>query len=74
VREDTAGRIHRDQYGHSDKANAPENQNREFQDGYRAGVDTLGEDTINMISEEAHLRAEVGDDLSQGFEEWSRGF
>jgi hypothetical protein len=32
----------------------------------------LGEDTINMISEEAHLRAEAGNDLSQGFEEWSQ--
>ena len=74
MRDDTAGRIHRDQYGRSDKVNAPENQNREFQDGYRAGVDTLGEDIISMINEEAHLRAEVGDDLSQGFEEWSRGF
>jgi hypothetical protein len=42
MREDTAGRIHRDQYGRSDKVNAPQNQNREFQEGYRAGVDTLG--------------------------------
>jgi len=33
VREDTAGRVHREKYGKSDKLNAPENQNREFQDG-----------------------------------------
>jgi hypothetical protein len=26
MREDTAGRIHRDQYGRSDKANAPKNR------------------------------------------------
>ena len=74
MKEDTAGRIHRDQYGRSDKVNAPENQNREFQDGYRAGVDTLGEDAIKMIIEEGHLRTEIGDDLSKGFDEWERGF
>ena len=49
MREDTADRIHRDEYGRSDKVNAPENQNREFQDGYRAGVDTLGEDAVRMM-------------------------
>ena len=74
MKEDTAGRIHRDQYGRSDKVNAPENQNREFHYGYRAGVDTLGEDVIKMINEEGHLRAEIGDDLSKGFDEWERGF
>ena len=74
MKEDTAGRIHRDQYGRSDKVNAPENQNREFQDGYRAGVDTLGEDAIKMINEEGHLRTEIGDDRSKGFDEWERGF
>ena len=74
MKEDHAGRIHRDQYGRSDKVNAPENQNREFQDGYRKGVDTYGEDAVKMINEEGHLREEVGDDLHSGFEEWSRGF
>jgi hypothetical protein len=61
-------------YGRSDKVNAPENPNREFQDGYRAGVDTLSEDAIKMVNEEGHLRAKVADDLSKGFEEWQRGF
>ena len=39
-----------------------------------AGVDTLSEDAIKMINEEGHLRSEVGDDLSKGFDEWERGF
>ena len=74
MKEDTAGRIHRDQYGRSDKVNAPENQNREFRDGYRAAVDTHGEDAIKMIIEEGQLRTEIGDDLPKGFDEWERGF
>ena len=27
-----------------------------------------------MINEEGHLRADIGDDLSKGFDEWERGF
>jgi hypothetical protein len=46
----------------------------EFQDGYRAGVDTLSEDAIKMINEEGHLQEEVGDDLGAGMAEWVRGF
>ena len=74
MKEDTAGRIHRDQYGRSDKVNAPENQNREFQNGYRAGVETLGLDAVKMINEEGHLREEVGDDLGEKMAEWVRRF
>jgi hypothetical protein len=33
------------------------------------GVATLGEAAIKMINEEGHLRVEVGDNLSNGFEE-----
>jgi hypothetical protein len=73
VREDTAGRVHREKYGKSDKLNAPENQNPEFQDGYRTGVDSLGFDARKVIEEEFRLRVEVNDDLGKGFEEWSRG-
>jgi hypothetical protein len=72
--EDIAGRIHRDEYGLSDKLNAPENQNHEFQDGYRAGVETLGHDAVKMINEEGHLREEVGDDLGEEMAERVRGF
>jgi hypothetical protein len=73
VREDTAGRVHREKYGKSDKLNAPENQNREFQDGYSTGVDSLGFDARKVIEEEFLLRVEVDDDLGKGFEEWKRG-
>ena len=74
MREDTAGRVHREKYGKSDKPNAPENQNREFQDGYSTGVDSLGFDARKVIEQEFLLRVEVDDDLGKGFEEWSRGF
>jgi hypothetical protein len=74
VREDIAGRVHREKYGKSDKRNAPENQNREFQDGYSTGVDSLAFDARKVIEQEFLLRVEVDDDLGKGFEEWSRGF
>jgi hypothetical protein len=74
LREDTAARVHREKYGKSDKRNAPENQNPEFQDGYRTGVDSLGFDARKVIEEEFLLRVEVDDDLGKGFEEWKRGF
>ena len=59
MREDTAGRVHREKYGKSDKLNAPENQNREFQDGYSTGVDSLGFDARKVIEQEFLLRVEV---------------
>jgi len=66
--------IDRDQYGHSDHVNVSKKQNREFQDGYSVGVETLGYDAAKMINEEGHLRAEVCDDLFLRFEETQRGF
>jgi hypothetical protein len=57
--------VHREKYGKSDKLNAPENQNPEFQDGYRTGVDTLGFDARKVIEEEFLLRVKVNDDLAK---------
>ena len=71
---DTAGSVHRKLYGKSDKANARENQGREFQDGYRTGANSVGYGAMSVIKEELHLRVEVGDDLMEGFDEWKRGF
>jgi hypothetical protein len=73
MKEDHAGRIHREQHGRSDKLNAPENQNREFQDGYRTGDDSLGFDARKVIEQKLLLRVEVDDDLGKGFEEWTSG-
>ena len=73
MREDTAGQVHRKLYGKSDKANAIENRNNEFQDGYAMGVHSLGEDARKVIEEEQRLRREVGDDMGSGFAEWTRG-
>jgi hypothetical protein len=74
VKEDTPGKTHRERYGKSDKVNAVENRNNEFQDGYAMGVQTFGEDACAVIEEEEQLRKEVGDDLRSGFAEWQRGF
>ena len=41
MKEDVAGNVHRKLYGMSDKINAPENQNREFQEGYRVGAGSM---------------------------------
>ena len=74
MKEDTAGRIHRERYGKSDKLNAVGNRNNEFQEGYAMGVNTLGEDARKVIEDEEQLRKEVRDDLGSGFAEWRRGF
>ena len=74
MKEDTAGRIHRERYGKSDKLNAVGNRNNEFRNGYAMGVQSLGEDTCKVVETEEELRKEVGDDLGSGFAEWRRGF
>jgi len=74
MKEDIAGRIHRERYGKSDKLNALGNRNNEFQDGYAMGVNTLGNVARKVIKDEEQLRKEVGDDLGSGFAEWQRGF
>jgi hypothetical protein len=73
MKDDTAGRIHYNIYGKSDKANAVGNRNNEFQDGYATGVQSLGCEAHKVIEEEKHLRKEVGVDLGSGFAEWQRG-
>lgn len=71
---DHAGKTHRNMYGKSDKLNSPDNSNREFQEGYRVGANSMCHDAEQVINEEFHLRVEVGDDLCEGFDEWKRGF
>ena len=73
MNEDTAGNVHRRLYNKSDKANAKENQSREFQDGYRTGANSVGYNALKVINEELRLRIEVGDNLMEGFDEWKRG-
>ena len=53
---------------------APVNQNREFQDGCRPGVESVEIDTTAVLKHEHGLRVEVNDDCKAGFEEWKRGF
>jgi hypothetical protein len=74
MKEDVAGNVHRKLYGMSDKINAPENQNREFQEGYRVGASSMAYSAELVLKEEFILRIEVDDDLDKGFDEWQRGF
>ena len=71
---DTAGNVHRQLYDKSDKVNACENQNKEFQEGYRTGASSIGYDALKVIEEEHALRKETRDNISAGFVEWKRGF
>jgi hypothetical protein len=69
---DDCGQIHRKRYGKSDKANASENRNSDFQGGYAWGVETYACDARKVILAEAGFREKF--DLTRaGFEEWKRG-
>ena len=46
---DTAGRVNRKRYGRSDKANARENRNPEFQEGYAKGIESLAYDPLGLL-------------------------
>ena len=70
---DPAGHVHRKRYGRSDKANARENRNPEFQEGYAKGIDSLAYNPIKIVAAERQIRAQVGDDRRTGFDEWQRG-
>jgi hypothetical protein len=74
MNKDTAGRVHWQLYGKSDKLNAPCNKNVEFRSGYCKGVETYGHKAEVIIVDEYALRQEAGDALDCNFEEWKRGF
>lgn len=70
---DIAATIHRAIYGHSDKANAPENRTAEWRAGYDVGC-APGIDTSEVIEAEWRARGTptTGPSL-QSFREWKRG-
>ena len=74
MKEDLAGNVHRKLYCMTDRINAPENRNREFQDGYRAGASSMAYRAEQVLKEKLILRIELNDDLDRGFDEWQRGF
>ena len=71
-REDSCEKIHQQQYGKSDKANAACNQNPDFQEGYAWGIETFAFQAEMILKAEIAFRSEftVG---PEGFEEWKRG-
>jgi hypothetical protein len=72
MKEDHCGNVHRQYYGRSDKANAWENQNADFQAGYAWGIETFAYGSDKVITGELDFRAEFR--LStNGFSEWKRG-
>jgi hypothetical protein len=63
---DTAGDVRRRLYDKSDKVNAHENQNKEFQEGYRTGANSIGHDGVAVIEEEHMLRKNWATTLATG--------
>jgi hypothetical protein len=63
---------HRDKYGRSDKLNAPENQNREFKDGYRVSAKSMSCNSGQILEKERILRRKIGEDTGVGFEGYKR--
>lgn len=71
--DDKCGEIHRQQYGRSDKANACDNQNADFQEGYAWGIETFAYNSDKVLKAEIDFRGEFHLTAS-GFAEWKRGF
>lgn len=74
--QDFPERLARSVYGKTDKANAAENNNPDFQAGYRVGKDSTGL-TSDYILHEWQQRGEPeGEDNPAliAFREWKRGF
>jgi hypothetical protein len=73
MKEDHCGNIHRQLHGRSDKANAIDNQNADFQEGYAWGRETFAYNGELVLKAEIAFRAEFN--LSaNGFNEFKRGF
>lgn len=73
--QDFPERLARSVYGKTDKANAPENNNSDFQDGYGVGKDSTSLPS-DYILHEWQRRGEPDVDGSElsAFREWKRGF
>jgi hypothetical protein len=67
---DIAAMIHKAAYGHSDKANAPENQTEEFKRGY---ADGLTETETDELIEREWTRIGQPSHEIQSFREYKRG-
>jgi hypothetical protein len=70
---DYSGERHRQKYGRSDKANAFDNQNSDWREGYDWGVETFAYDSNKILNAEIELRGEFKL-TGNGFSEWKRGF
>ena len=73
MNEDHCGKIHKEKYGKSDKANASENQNADFQEGYAWGIETFAYHSITVLKAEIEFRGEFKL-TDNGFSEFERGF
>jgi hypothetical protein len=72
-REDRCGQVHFNLYGRSDKANAFDNQNADFQEGYAWGIETFAYHSKNVLDAEIEFRGEFKL-THNGFSEFKRGF
>ena len=71
--EDHPGNIHRQHYNKSDKANALENNNADFREGYDWGIKTFAYNAKVVLKAEIEFRGEFGV-TGNGFSEFKRGF
>jgi hypothetical protein len=69
---DIADEIALDIYGKSGRANAPENQNAQFQDGFKVGAALENREAFDAIHDEWLCRGSLGGS-SEDFHEWKRG-
>lgn len=72
--DDIAERVALASYGKSGRANAPCNQNPDFQAGYAAGSTLTGENGDAMMAiENEYARIGAPDVIPDSFKEWKRG-
>jgi hypothetical protein len=72
-RTDHCGQVHWNLYKKSDKANAFDNQNADFQEGYAWGIETFAYHSQNVLDAEIEFRGEFKL-TDNGFSEFKRGF
>jgi hypothetical protein len=72
-REDHCGNSHRQFYNKPDKANAVENQNADFQEGYAWDIETFAYHAETVLKAEIEFRGEFNL-TDNAFTEFKRGF
>ena len=73
MNEDHCGKLHQEQYGKSDKANASENQNADCRKAMPGAIETFAYHSNTVLNAEIEFRGEFKL-TDNGFSEFERGF